>query len=94
MSSGAYERAIEVHAFHQRIGGNHLERVPLRLEDRGIVADPHNDPRRRRGASRADTLDDGPLADLAYRSGFGIRDSGFVVPHLLIQSRIPNHESR
>ena len=43
-----HEAPIEVHAFDERVDGEHLEAVPLRLDDRGIVADADDEPGGRR----------------------------------------------
>ena len=42
--AGCTNAPIEVDAFDQRVGREHLEAVALRLDDRRIVADADDDP--------------------------------------------------
>ncbi len=58
------ERAVEVDALDQGVGGEHLEQVPRRLDDRGIVAEADGDPGGRRRHARAHARDEGVLADV------------------------------
>ena len=45
---GRRERAIEVHAFDERVDAQHLEAIALRLDHRRIVADADQHPVGRR----------------------------------------------
>ena len=49
---GRREAPIEVHAFDDRVDGEHLEAVPLGLDHRGIVADADDQPGGRRREAR------------------------------------------
>ena len=64
MSAAEREAPIEVHAFDERVGREDLERVALRLDDRRIVADADEEPRRRRRDAAADPRDQLALADV------------------------------
>ena len=61
--AGAAERAIEVHAFDERVGRDHVERIALRLHNRRIVPDADDDPAWGRRDSRAYSVDERALAD-------------------------------
>ena len=47
MAAGGVNAPIEVDAFDERVDGQHLEPVPLRLDDRRIVADADEPASRR-----------------------------------------------
>ena len=52
------ERAIEMNTLDERVNRDHLDAVTLRLDDRRVVADADEQPRRRRGQPAADTRDE------------------------------------
>ena len=65
---GRREAAIEVDAFDERVDGQHLEPVPLRLDDRRIVADADEQPGGRRAAGCSlDPRDQLALAEVGDR---------------------------
>ena len=49
---GRHERAVEVDALDERVDGQHLDAIPLRLDHRRIVADADEQPVRRRRRRR------------------------------------------
>ena len=69
MASGGDERAIEVNAFDERVDGEDLEPVALRLDDRRIVADA--DQRASRRCGRQLLLDAGDRARASVQVGDG-----------------------
>ena len=61
MSARERVAPVEVHAFDERVGGQHLKRAPLRLHYRRIVANPDDE---RDGGSREappDSIDERAL---------------------------------
>ena len=63
---GRREAAVEVHAVDQRVDGQHLEPVALRLHDRAIVADADHQPVGRwpqHGLDRGDEFGFGEVRD-------------------------------
>jgi hypothetical protein len=50
--------------FDQHVGRDDLDRVPLRFDDGGIVADADQDVGWRRRHARADSLDERALAEV------------------------------
>ena len=55
---------IEVHAFNERVDGQDLDAVSLRLDNSRIVANPHEQPVRRRRQMLLDTRNEVPLAEI------------------------------
>ena len=54
MAAGGVNAPIEMHAFDERVDGQHLEMIALRLDDRRIVADADEHPGGRRRQPRLD----------------------------------------
>ena len=64
---GRRERAVEVHAFNQRVDTQDLELVPLRLHHRRIVADADRHPGGRRRKVAGDASDELALGEIRNR---------------------------
>ena len=58
-----HEPPVEMNALNLCVGGQHLERAALRLNDRRVVARTHEDPGRL-GEARGDAGNERVLADV------------------------------
>ena len=62
-----HERAIEVHAVDERVDAQHFRAIPLRLDDRRIVADADEQPGRRGRELRLDARNQLAFTDVGDR---------------------------
>ncbi len=79
---GRHERLIEMHAVHQRVGGEHFAASSGRLHDGGVVAGADLDPGRDVETAE-DALDERMFAEFSY-GGIGHEDRRNLTPRFAV----------